>query len=141
MTRLRQQKNRLAIAVALWAILLVLLALEPDGAVGLILPSDSLKNLAHTPAYGVLAFLICLFLRFKRSVFTLKMTDRNVAVFSFFLTTGWGAGTELLQKWTFDRMASWGDWGFDALGAGAGIIFFFIFSNLPNHQLCPSKTL
>ena len=140
MASLKSQKIKFGLAAGLWAVLLVMLSLEPDAAVESLLPADFLKNLAHAVTYGILAFLLCFFLRFKRSLLGFKMKDFNIAGFSFFLTLAWGGLTEIIQRWTPDRTASLKDLAYDGAGASAAILCFFVYSNLPDRHPCQPKT-
>ena len=137
---LKRQKIKFGAAAALWAAWLVVLALQPDGLVEAFLPLHFLRNLTHGAAYSVLAFFLCFFLRFKRSLLAMKMKTFNMALFSFLITTGWGGLTELIQRWTPDRTPSWGDLAYDGLGAAAGIASFIIYENLPDRHPCQAKT-
>ena len=124
MSGLRQRRGRILAACLLWALLLIFLALEPDAAVEIFLPFRVLRDLAHAACYGVLAFLVAVFLIFKRSLFSFRFTDRRAVLLAFGAALAWGGFTEYLQKFTPDRIPEAGDVFWDAAGAAAGLVLF-----------------
>lgn len=128
MPEIRLKKERFFLAVKLWAVLLVFLALLPEKVALMVLRKPEFFAVAHLVAYFILAFLLCLFLRFQRIFLSLRM--RSITIFSLTLLFSMicGGVTEAVQVLTPDRGPDWFDLGCDLLGALSGILFFFLFS-------------
>ena len=126
MLNIRKHKIRLIVAIILWAILLVVLALEPDTAVKTCLPKHILRDLAHSVAYGMLAVLCYLYFHFKRNVLSHRMTEGSIFLCSFLIASGWGIFTEILQYYSPTRRAEFSDVLYDMAGAFVGIVFFIL---------------
>lgn len=126
MLNIRKHKIRLIVAIFLWSILLVVLALEPDTAVNACLPKHVLRDLAHSAAYGMLAVLCYLYFHFKRHVLSHRMTERSIFICSFLIASGWGIFTEILQYFSPTRHAEFSDIFYDMAGAFVGIVFFIL---------------
>jgi VanZ family protein len=119
-----ERRRRLKLFCVLWGIFLAILALQPDGLVEIFLPFSYLRDIAHAVTYGILAFFLCLYLRFRRYVFKVPMTFWNAAFLALIGTAVWGGLTELIQHFAPDRYVSWKDWAYDMIGAFFGIVAF-----------------
>ncbi len=127
MLQISKRKRNLLILCMLWVILLGVLAVEPIRVVKIFFPTEDSRSFAHVLFYGFFGFFLCLFLRFKRTLGKLQLRNRYIIGLSFIVTGLLGGITELMQIFTVDRMADWGDLGFDVLGAGIGIVCFYLF--------------
>lgn len=127
MLSLTLRKKRLFLACFLWVVLLAVLAMEPNKIVKMFFPTSRARDFAHVLFYGVLAFLLCIYWRFKRRAGHTQIKNIHVVLLSFALTALFGGMTELMQLWTPDRLADWSDLGFDMIGASIGISCFYLF--------------
>ncbi len=130
MNHLILRRKRLLLACFLWAVLLSVLAMQPLSIVKLFFPSPAARSFAHVLFYGVLAFLFCLYFRFKRNLGKIPIGNYRLVILSFFLTAALGGATEVMQLLTPDRMADLNDLYFDMAGAGIGIACFYLFRGL-----------
>lgn len=126
---LKKRKRRLLIISTLWASLLLFLSVAP-GKSFVLVPFDIWMTFAHAIAYGVLAFFLCLYLRFKRSVGPFKMMGKNALIFAFVTASLWGGITELLQFMTPDRITDWWDLAADMAGAFVSLWVFIWYEKL-----------
>ena len=124
MSNLTQRKQRLLALCLLWGLLLAVLALQPERLVEVFLPVLVMRDIAHVLTYGVFAFFIALYLRFRRHLFGLSMTFLNAAFLAFALTVAWGGFTEWIQQFEPSRTVSLKDLAYDVLGAFAGVVVF-----------------
>ena len=120
----QRRKKQFLIYVLVWSLALLVFSLLSHDMVWSVLPKESFQSTAHVIAYGFLTYLLCFYLRFRRSMFKLRMTDVKVYVIACLLTITWGAVTELAQSLRLDRYGTWDDCFFDALGAVIGVIVF-----------------
>ncbi|MBN1687634.1 MAG: VanZ family protein [Candidatus Omnitrophica bacterium] len=123
----RLQKKRLLIAIGLWVGLTLFLSLQPASSVRLLVRSSLLVSLAHIPVYGVMAFLSCLYLRFRRSLGNWRMKDPHVMVISFLVVSGFGVVNEGLQVLAAGRICDLFDIQCNIIGAAGGSLFFYLF--------------
>ena len=124
MPNLIERRRRLLTLCLLWALLLAVLAIQPDSLVEFFLPFSILRDGAHTATHGILVFFLCLYLRFRRHVFKVPMTFLNATLLAFFLAAGWGGFTEWMQQFVPGRYVSLKDLAYDMVGALFGIAFF-----------------
>ena len=124
MLKLIQRKRRLLLLCFLWGILLAALALQPDKAVNFFLPFSIMRDAAHAVTYGLMAFFLCLYLRFRRHILGIPMSFLNAALLALVLTALWGGFTEWTQRFIPDRCVSIKDWACDMIGAFFGIAAF-----------------
>lgn len=133
MADLRKRYERLRIACLLWAFLLIALSLQPERVQLFFLPNHIYQMSAHIAAYAAFTFLLCLWLRFRRSFFGFRPGDPVVQVIAFLLAMLWGGAVELSQLFTPDRYADWLDVLCNGAGALAGCLFFPVFRVLSRH--------
>ncbi len=125
---LQGRKTKLFTLTGLWALLLLVLSLEPKWFVSLVLRGPGLLSAAHAGVFVVMAFLLCLALRFQRSLFAWRMDNRGVFIAAFAACLFYGGLTEAAQVFAPSRTPDWMDFYCDAAGAGFGIALFFIYS-------------
>jgi len=97
---------------------LFILSSIPGGRENGPLVSAKLANIAHVPAYGLLALLW---------IFTLRghgMTERQSMCAAFLVALGYGALTEVHQVWIPGRLASAADVMFNVAGS---LIFIWLY--------------
>ncbi len=127
MRALKTQKKKFFLAANLWAALLIFLALLPEQAALIVLRRPVFFIVAHVTAYFILAFLLCIYFRFRKVFFSLRMQGAGIACLVLFFSMLCGGVTEAVQVLTPDRGPDWFDLGCDLLGALSGILFFFLF--------------
>lgn len=122
----KKRKQHLFIACFIWAVFLAVVAVQPKRTMNFFLPTEFMKSLAHSAAYGVLTFNLCLYFRFKRSFWGCHLNEITATGISLFLTGVWGAVTECSQFFTPDRRPDVIDWAWDMGGAIVGVIIFYL---------------
>ncbi|MCM8775508.1 MAG: VanZ family protein [Candidatus Omnitrophica bacterium] len=127
MTFIQKRKRLLITASVLWAGLLLVLSVQPEAFVMMVLRKPSIFPFAHIAAYGILAFLLCHYFCFKRSLFLCRMRGWKVLFFSFFLAVFCGGIAEAVQVFSPDRIPDWLDFECDMIGASCGIIFYLLY--------------
>lgn len=125
---LQGRKTKLFTLTGLWALLLLVLSLEPKWFVSLVLRGPGLFSAAHAGVFVVLAFLLCLALRFQRSLFAWRMDDRGVFLTAFTACFFYAGITEAVQVFAPLRTPDWIDFYCDLAGTVLGIALFFIYS-------------
>ncbi len=97
---------------------LFLLSSIPGGRENVLLTSPTVANIAHVPAYGLLALLW---------IFTLRnhgVTEHRSMCVDFLVASGYGALTELHQVWIPGRFPSAFDVMFNVVGS---LIFIWLY--------------
>lgn len=120
------RKKQFLLFASLWSICLLVFSLLPHDFIWNLAPSERLQSLAHTAAYGFLTYLLCFYLRFRRSLIKLRMTDMRVYFFACAFTLIWGVVTEFAQMFRADRFSDWNDCLFNAVGSMIGLMVFLI---------------
>ena len=110
---------------------LVILSLVPKPVVGYFLHSEGEEALCHALAYSVLAFLLGIYFRFKRSFLSLRMTLPAVLLVACALCALLGAFTELIQVFSPGRVPDLADFYDDMIGTAGGLFTFLVFRKLP----------
>ncbi len=128
MPEIRLKKERFFLAVWLWAVLLVFLALLPEKIALMVLRKPEFFAVAHLAAYFILAFLLCLFLKFQRVFLSFRMQTATIFSVALLFSMICGGVTEVVQVLAPDRGPDWFDLGCDLVGALSGILFFVLFS-------------
>ncbi|MDD5216965.1 MAG: hypothetical protein PHS88_02560, partial [Candidatus Omnitrophica bacterium] len=75
---LREQKQKLLALFLGWMVFLLFLALLPNSVCLKISPGKAWFTAAHYVSYFVVAYLLCLYLRFRRTVFSVRMGNWNL---------------------------------------------------------------
>ncbi|MDP3921260.1 MAG: VanZ family protein [Candidatus Omnitrophota bacterium] len=130
----KKTRRKAFAAVALWGLLLAVLSLEPDWVLESILPideshADLFYSLFHVTCYGILGFLLCLFFRFKKTLFALRMTDPVVFAAALTVAVVWGGAIEWAQVYSPTRIPDWVDFGANVLGALGGLTAFGLWNS------------
>ena len=130
----KRTRRKAFIAVVLWGVLLVVLSLEPDWVLKAILPMSESNaalfySVFHVICYGILGFLLCLFFRFKKTLFAVRMTDPVVFVSALTVAVLWGGAIEWAQAYSPTRIADWVDFGANVLGALGGLTAFGLWNS------------
>ena len=141
MLNAKPARRKYFILSSMWALLLVVMAVQPEKMVKRVLPTSWERFMAHSVAYGIFAFLLCLYFRFRKSLFRYRMKEGFVFLFSFVLVFAWGGLTEYIQLYSRDRIADWLDVFYDVLGAAWGIFLFFLYKRTVRERPFPSKNL
>lgn len=129
MANIGLRKRQFRAAAGVWAILLLVLSLQPHDTVAFFLPREILRNLAHFFAYGILSYLLCFYLRFQREISSLRLKEGTVYPLSLAVTLVWAGLTETVQFLRPDRYPTWEDFLFDVAGALAGLILFALWAH------------
>ena len=128
---MKSQITNLLALISSWFLLLIFLALMPERVVLFFLRKPFFFSVAHIVAYWVLAFFLCLYLRFKRTFFVFRMNWWNIFFLTLVCCMACGGITEAVQVLTPDRAPDWYDFYCDLGGAMSGILFFMLFSKSP----------
>lgn len=123
----RLRKTQFLLLTAGFISSLFFLALVPETICLKVINSRSMFTVFHLAAYFALGALLCLCLRFQKTVASLRMTDFNVVWLSVFVAAIAGGATEWIQIFSLDRVPDWFDFYCDMIGAGIGILGFFVF--------------
>ena len=130
MKPIQAKQKSLFVLVSIWMFGLCFFALQPESIVLFFLRNPAFFSPAHALAYGGLAFLLCLYLRFRREFFSFRMNLPAVLISAMILSAFCGGFTEILQIFSIDRIPDWLDFGFDLIGAVAGCLSFAFFANM-----------
>ena len=123
-------KNELLPTLAYMALLFVLATLPGDASLGDLMSvvPPSLQNLAHVPAYGILALLWIITLK------NLGMEHQGSLVLAPFLASTYGALTEICQIWAPGRFPSLSDGLLDIVGSLL-VVSMYQMPGLPKYGL------
>lgn len=102
----------------LWALLLSLLAVQPEELISPFTPFSFMSTAAHAIMYFILTWLLCVHYRFRKTHFT------KLFIFSVILASSWGIINEGLQFFEPSRVPDWQDIFTNSAGALlAGLAF------------------
>ena len=107
--------------IAYWILLFIATTIPSDNFSDVLQIGDKLK---HFFAYYILAFLLSLNLHFQEKW---KKLAVSAFIYSFFITTIYGAVDEIHQILVPNRSAEFLDWVADMLGSLSGVISSLVF--------------
>lgn len=115
---LRRKANLFLTFSILWALLLSLLALQPEEQVSFLLPFPFMSTAGHAVAYFILSWLLCIHYRLK------KVNLSKLFLLSILLSGCWGIINESLQFFEPSRVPDWRDVVTNIIGAMVATIVF-----------------
>jgi len=127
---IRSRKRKLAFFCMVMMGLLVLLAVFPNAWFAPFLNTEAFFTAAHLIAYYILAFFLCLALRFQRQLYSIRMTNGKIVWIVLVVTTALGGLTEGMQHFVADRAATWFDFCCNLAGIHAGIFTYLLMKKI-----------
>jgi len=120
---LHQQKQKFLTLFLGWMLLLLFLALLPNSVCRRMVPCEACFTAAHYVSYFVVAYLLCLYLRFRRTMFSIRMCNLSLVWMVFVLMFACSAATEGIQVFADGRTVCWSDFFCNLEGGALGIVF------------------
>lgn len=123
------RKKKLLIWTISLSSFLIGLAFIPGSICRSVVKNEWVYSGSHMVAHLVLAIIFCLYLKFRRRIGTLPMTDFSICVIASFASVLFGAGIEGIQAFVPGRYPDWLDFYWNVAGTASGILFFLVFRN------------
>ncbi len=85
-----------------------------------------ISTIGHILTYGTLAFILCIYFKFCRTLLNVRLDDKWISALSLILIAIIGGLMEGLQIFSLGRTPQWFDFYCNLIGGTGGITCFFI---------------